>query len=349
LNVFLGGKNIKKELEIGRQHANWARYQPGQATGHYESFFQRANHPSRPMAFWIRYTIFSPQNHPENAVGELWAICFNGETGNHVALRKEILFKECVFKTDEFFVKVGDSLLEPGGLRGSIASGEHSISWDLAFSGEAEPLFLLPLKSYKRRLPKAKVLVGMPMAKYNGWISVNGKRIEVADWIGSQNHNWGSKHTDHYAWGQVAGFDNDPLSFLEVATARLKIGPFWTPFMTVLVLRHRGEEIALNKVTQAIRAKASIKYFNWNFKSETNKIGLEGAISASREAFVGLRYNNPPGGSKYCLNTKIASCELKITHKQSGPSDTIEILSSKHRAAFEILTDDPQHGVTIRN
>jgi len=349
LSIVLGEKNIKKELEIARQQVNWTRYQPGQAEGHYESFFERANHPRRPMAFWIRYTIFSPQNHPENAVGELWAIFFDGETGNHVALRKEIPFKECVFKTDEFFVKVGDSLLEPGGLRGSIASREHSISWDLTFSGEAEPLFLLPLNSYRRRLPKAKVLVGMPMAKYNGWISNNGKRFEVADWIGSQNHNWGSKHTDHYAWGQVAGFDNHPLSFLEVATARLKIGPFWTPFMTVLVLRHRGEEIALNKVTQAIRAKASIKYFNWNFKSETNKIGLEGAISASREAFVGLRYNNPPGGSKYCLNTKIASCYLKITHKQSGPSDRIETLSSKHRAAFEILTEDPHHGVTINN
>lgn len=349
MNIFLGGKNIKKELEIARQQVNWARYQPNQAAGHYESFFQRANHPTRPMAFWIRYTIFSPQNHPENTVGELWAIYFDGETGNHVALKKEIPFKECVFKTDEFFVKVGDSILEPGWLRGSIASGEHSISWDLGFSGEAEPLFLLPLNSYKRRLPKAKVLVGMPLAKYNGQISVNGKRIEVADWIGSQNHNWGSKHTDHYAWGQVAGFDNDPLSFLEVATARLKIGPFWTPFMTVLVLRHRGEEIALNNLTEAIRAKASIKYFNWNFKSETNKVSVEGTISASREAFVGLRYNNPPGGSKYCLNTKIASCELKITHKQSGQSGRIETLSSKHRTAFEILTDDQQHGVTINN
>jgi hypothetical protein len=72
-------------------------------------------------------------------------------------------------------------------------------------------------------------------------------------------------------------------------------------------------------------------------------------MSASREAFVGLRYNNPPGGCKVCLNTKIASCELRITHKQSGPSDPIEILSSKHRAAFEILTDDQHHGVTIRN
>jgi hypothetical protein len=349
LSIFSGEKSVKKELEIARQQVNWTRYQPGQVVGHYESFFQRANHPTRPMAFWMRYTIFSPQNHPEHAVGELWAIYFDGETGNHVAVRKEIPFEECVFKTDQFFVKVGDSLLEPGRLRGSIASGEHPISWDFAFSGEAEPLFLLPLESYKRRLPKAKVLVGMPMAKYNGWIFVHGKRIDVADWIGSQNHNWGSKHTDHYAWGQVAGFDNHPHSFLEVATARLKIGPFWTPFMTVLVLRHQGEEIALNHLTQAIRAKASIKYFNWNFKSETSEISLEGAISASREDFVGLRYNNPPGGSKHCLNTKIASCELKIRRKESGQSDKIETISTKHRAAFEILTEDPQHGVTLRN
>jgi hypothetical protein len=347
--MFFGEKNIKKELEIALKQANWTRYQPDQAEGHYESFFQRANHPTRPIALWIRYTIFSPQNHPEKAVGELWAIYFDGETGLHVALRKEIPFKECVFKRDEFFAKVGDSILKPGGLRGSIASVEDSISWDLDFSGQAEPLFLLSLASYKRRLPKAKVLVGMPMAKYNGWISVNGATIEVADWIGSQNHNWGSKHTDHYAWGQVAGFDDHPLSFLEVATARLKIGPFWTPFMTVLVLRHRGDEIALNQLTQAIRAKAFIKYFNWHFKSETNKISLEGTISAPREAFVGLRYNNPPGGSKYCLNTKIASCELKIIDKQSGPSGRIETISSRHRAAFEILTDDPQHGVTLRN
>jgi len=78
LSIFSGEKNIKKELEIAREQANWARYQPGQAAGHYESFFQRANHPTRPMAFWIRYTIFSPQNHPENAVGELWAIYFDG-------------------------------------------------------------------------------------------------------------------------------------------------------------------------------------------------------------------------------------------------------------------------------
>ena len=61
---------------------NLARYR-GQPQGHYESFFQRANHPTRPLAFWIRYTLFSPQAHPEQARGELWAVFFNGETGQH--------------------------------------------------------------------------------------------------------------------------------------------------------------------------------------------------------------------------------------------------------------------------
>jgi hypothetical protein len=61
---------------------NAARYAPGMATGHYESWFQRANDPSGSRAFWIRYTIFAPRDRPADAVGELWAIVFErSETG----------------------------------------------------------------------------------------------------------------------------------------------------------------------------------------------------------------------------------------------------------------------------
>ena len=49
------------------------------ATGHYESWFQRANDPSGRRAFWIRYTIFAPRGRPDDAVGELWAIAFDRE------------------------------------------------------------------------------------------------------------------------------------------------------------------------------------------------------------------------------------------------------------------------------
>lgn len=338
---------MNAQLEAACRQANFTHYQPAQTTGHYESFFVRANHPTRPLAFWIRYTLFSPQQHPEKALGELWAIVFDGETGQHVAVKQEIPIERCAFKTSKFFVAVGEARLEPGRLQGTATSGGHTIAWDLSFAGEASPLFLLPLNLYEARLPKAKSLVALPLAHFTGSLAVDGEAIEVSDWVGSQNHNWGAKHTDLYAWGQVAGFDNAPDSFLEIATARLKIGPLWTPFMTPIVLRHRGEEFALNALIQTIRAKASFDYFTWHFHSKTDAISLEGTISAPREAFVGLRYYNPPGGVKQCLNTKIARCEVTVTRLVTHGTKTVDTLTTRQRAAFEILTDDHHHGVEI--
>ena len=215
------------------------------------------------------------------------------------------------------------------------------------YGGEAEPLFLLPLSMYSGRFPKAKSCVPLPLAEFNGILKVDGRDIKIEKWVGSQNHNWGSKHTDLYAWGQVAGFDNSPASFLEVATARLKIGPFWTPAMTPIVLRHKGEEFALNDISQTIFAHGHFIYFDWHFGSENDEVGLAGRIWADRDRFVGLNYYNPPGGNKYCLNTKIASCDLRITYRKGSRKGSSELLTTSHRAAFEILTDRSDHGVAI--
>jgi hypothetical protein len=187
--------------------------------------------------------------------------------------------------------------------------------------------------------------VALPLARYRGSLRVNGRAVEVDDWIGSQNHNWGSRHTDEYAWGQVAGFDSEPDAFLEVATARLKIGPLWTPRMTLVVLRRGGAEYRLNGLLQSVRASASQRGFDWTFATADERIAVEGSMSASPDAFVGLRYFNPPGGEKHCLNTKIARCDLRVTDRRSG---AVATLASANRAAFEILTDRRDHGVAIR-
>jgi hypothetical protein len=325
------------------QQVNHARYH-GQGDGFYESFFQRANHPKRPLAFWIRYTLFSPKAKPEDAIGELWAVFFNGETNEHVALKKEFPLKQCLFDASTFKVRVGDSRLSPNFLAGSIQVDASSLSWELSFEGSSASLLLLPYKLYSTKLPAAKSLVSLPLATYNGKVTVNGTDIDINKWVGSQNHNWGIRHTDLYAWGQVAGFDAHPDSFLELATARLKIGPFWTPPITPMVLRHNGKEHAINGLLQAVRAHGEFRYFSWNFKTETQKLSVEGTISAPKEAFVGLRYYNPPGGSKHCLNTKIAACRLNFIDKELR---TNEMLETKHRTAFEILTDDQSHGILI--
>jgi hypothetical protein len=335
---------MSKDTETFLGQVNHSRYQ-GQVQGHYESFFLRANHPERPLAFWIRYTVFSPGGRPEDAIGELWAVFFNGETHSHTAVKKEVPFRECVFSPGTFDVRVGDARLRPGRLAGAVEKGPDSISWDLAYQGDSRPLLLLPQKLYLTRLPAAKSLVSLPLASFAGGITVNGETMEIRDWLGSSNHNWGFRHTDLYAWGQVAGFDGEPGTFLEVATARIKIGPLWTPPLTPMVLRRRGKEYAANGLLQTVKAHGSFSYFTWTFSTETPQLKIEGTITAPPEAFVGLTYYNPPGGTKTCLNTKIASCTLRFEDKAGG---TAEMLAAKHRAAFEILTGDTRHGIRMR-
>jgi hypothetical protein len=326
---------------------NHGRYRSGDAGGFYESFFQRANHPTRPLAFWIRYTLFSPRGRAQDAIGELWAIYFDGETGRHVAAKEELPLSACTFQRDGFAARIGNAELGPGQLRGAATSGGNSLQWDLSFAGDAPPLFLFPLRLYEAPLPRAKSLVGLPMATYDGSLTVNGQSVDIRAWCGSQNHNWGTRHTDWYAWGQVAGFDTHPDSFLEVATAQLRIGPLWTPRLTPLVLRHRGRELRLNRIAQTIRAQTTFRYFCWTFTCTAGPLSVTGRIEAPREAFVGLRYYNPPGGTKHCLNSKIASCELHV-NDPSAANAPLEVLSSRHRAAFEILTDDLGHGIEIQ-
>lgn len=328
---------------------NFARYRAGQTRGHYESFWLRANHPSRPLAFWIRYTLFSPHQRPQDAIGELWAIWSDGEAKRLTAVKREVPIAQCQFAADRFDVTIADARLHQGQLSGWAEARGKRIEWDLHYGGGQPPLFHLPRRLYDAALPKAKSLVGMPLAVFNGSLTVNGERMRIDSWVGSQNHNWGTKHTDHYAYGQVAGFDNAPGSFLEIATARLKLGPFWTPFMTPLVLRHGGHEFELNALGRALRSKGSFGYFDWRFAAEDESASITGRIHAPIEAFVGLRYYNPPGGDKCCLNSKLAACELTFTDRRPGHDSTPQVLTTRHRAAFEILTDDfSSHGVEVR-
>ena len=336
------------DVAPARARVNRARYRPGQRGGFYESFFQRANHPTRPLAFWIRYTLFSPEGRPDGAIGELWAIVFDGETGRHAVAKEELPIARCSFDRDAFSVAVGEARLSDGRLSGAAGAGADAIAWDLAFEGGEPPLFLLPDRLYDAPLPRAKSLVGAPLAVYRGAIRAGDREIPIDGWVGSQNHNWGTRHTDHYAWGQVAGFDDHPGSFLEVASARLRVGPLWTPLMTPLVLRHRGEEIALRSLAQSVRADASFTCFDWRFRSATDRVEVEGRISARGEDVVGLRYANPPGGEKHCLNTKLARCELTVRRRRFGRVIGVETLATARRAAFEILTDERDHGVPIR-
>jgi hypothetical protein len=332
-------------VSTGAARAAWnrRRFDPARKAGHYESYFQRANHPTRPLGFWIRYTIISPEGRPEDAIGELWAIWFDGERERITTVKSAVPFDRCRFDRTCLDVQIGEATLNAARLCGSAESRGHAIAWELEYEGDAPPLLLLPERLYEGGFPKAKALVGTPGAVFRGAVSVDGEARAIDGWVGSQNHNWGSRHTDRYAWGQVAGFDGVPESFLECGAAQIKIGPLWSPRFTLVVLRVFGEEYALNSLRRAVLAEGRFSYFEWTLRTRERGVEIEAQFTAPRASFVGLTYANPPGGSKTCLNSKLACASVVL--RRAGRPDLR--LHSAHRAAFEILTDDAEHGVPV--
>jgi len=326
-----------------RDHWNGARYQPGTTAGHYESWFQRANDASGRRAFWIRYTIFAPRGRPGDAVGELWAIAFDREAAREaariVAVKQVHPIAACAFARDRLDVAIGAARLDDGALHGAATANGHTIGWELRYAGGQPPLLFLPERLYAAPVPKAKALVGRPLARFTGTLTVDGEPLAIDDWVGSQNHNWGSQHTDRYAWGQVAGFDDAPDAFLECSTARIKVGPVLTPRLSPVMLRLGGETLAWNGLARALRARGRYAPYDWRIETSGPAGTIAIAIHAAAADFVALRYDNPPGGVKICLNSKIARCE--VTLRRRG---TTTVLRSS-RAAFEILDDTAPPGV----
>lgn len=325
-----------------RDAANATRFRRAAPRGHYESWFQRANHPTEPRAFWIRYTIFAPREAPDRAVGELWAVYFDGTS--HTAVKSVFGMSDCTFSDRALSVQIGRSTLGSTGLQGAASTGPHEVAWDLSYTSPQPPLLLLKRRYYRLGFPKAKSLVGAPGAVFSGTLRVDDRTVDVRGWRGSQNHNWGSQHTDRYAWGQVAGFDDDPGAFLECATGQIAVGGLMSPPMTLIVLRLDGSEYRMNGLRRSLLvARGSYDFFRWTLSSRRRGVRIEGAISAPSSAFVGLPYDNPPGGTKTCLNSKLAACELRV-ERRGMPTRT---LRTGHRAAFEILTDRDDHGVSV--
>lgn len=310
--------------------------------GHYESWFLRANHPSKAQAFWIRYTLFVPKDK-RPSLGELWAIWFDGEQKRVIAVKQEHPLSACEFGTGQMQVRIGDSHLQSHLLTGSARHNGHEISWSLGYEGEPEALLFLPENLYKARLPKAKSVVSRPQVSYRGKLIVDGEEMVIDRWPGSENHNWGSQHTDQYAWGQVAAFDNAPGAFLECITARVKVGPLRSPWMSIACLRVDGRDYLFNSLARAFRADGRYHFFDWQLATGNGRERLSVSMSAPASHFTALTYYNPPKGSKTCLNSKIARCEVRLER----PGQPVLTLTSAHGAAFEILTDRNDHGVPL--
>ncbi|RDH78224.1 hypothetical protein DVS77_12880 [Mycolicibacterium moriokaense] len=309
---------------------------------YYESRFVRANHPYRGQALWLRSTLLLPTSGVP--VADSWVMVFDPDGSGNRALKVPHSIDQCDFRDDTWSARIGATSIDDGTVRGAVGASGRSAHWDLRITpGGQAPVKLLTERGYKARFPTAKTMVRHPLARFDGDVELDDVRLQVDGWTGSVNHNWGRRHTPAYAFGQVCGFDGSPSSSLEVVTARAAVGPVLLPAATLLVLRHDGREVAVRSVPASRHTHGDYRPFHWTFGARVDDVTVDGEITAEPHDVIGLTYTDTGGESKYCYNSALASCRIRL----SGSGIAATELTASRRAMFEILTGTRHETVSL--
>lgn len=309
---------------------------------YYESRYIRANHPEQPQALWLRETLLLPT--AGDPVADVWVMMFDPDGAGNRALKEPYPIDAAAYEYDNWTARIGATHIDDRSAEGVVTGGNRSARWDLRITpGSEDMVKLLTDRAYKARIPTAKTTVRHPLARFDGQVELDDVRLVLDGWTGSVNHNWGTRHTPAYAFGQVCGFDNAPDSSLEIVTARAAIGPVLTPAATLFVFRHAGQEFAIRSILGSVQSHGKYQPFSWTFGARVGDQMIEGEIIAEPADFIGLTYTDTDGGSKYCYNSAIATCRMQVAGKAFERGE----LMATRRAMFEILTDKQHEQVPL--
>ena len=307
---------------------------------YYESRFIRANNADRAQALWLRSTLLLPTAGAP--VADTWVMLFDPDGAGNRALKQPYPIDQSDFQYDTWTASIGETTIDDNAACGTV-SGDRSARWDLRITpGDERPVRLLTERGYKAKFPSAKTMVRHPLAGFDGTVELDDVRFQVDGWTGSVNHNWGRRHTPAYAFGQVCGFDDAPDSSLEIVTAHAGFGPVSLPAATLFVLRHDGRELAVRSVLATRHTRGEYRPFSWTFGARVDDVTLDGEITADPHDVIGLTYTDTGGDSKYCYNSALATCRIRL----SGSGMTAELVATR-RAMFEILTDTRHPSVRL--
>jgi hypothetical protein len=309
---------------------------------YYESRYIRANHPEQPQALWLRETLLLPT--AGDPVADVWVMVFDPEGEGNRALKEPYPIDAAAYEYDNWTARIGAASIDDRSAQGVVTGGNRSARWDLRITpGSDTEVRLLTERAYKARIPTAKTTVRHPLARFDGQVELDDARLVLDGWTGSVNHNWGTRHTPAYAFGQVCGFDDAPDSSLEIVTARAAVGPVLTPAATLFVFRHAGQEFAVRSILGSLQTHGRYRPFSWSFGARVGEQMIEGELVAEPADVIGLTYTDTDGGSKYCYNSAIATCRMQVAGKAF---ERRELLATR-RAMFEILTDKRHDAVPL--
>jgi hypothetical protein len=310
--------------------------------GHYESFYIKACRPAGGQGIWIRHTVHKRPGAEANA--SIWFCFFDREAEGPRATKVTVPAPE-LSVPDRGWIKVGGAEVGPGQAAGAVDTDAVKASWELAFCGDAEPCKYLPSdRLYETRLPKTKFVAPYPDARFSGRLELDGETIELDGWPGMIGHNWGTEHAERWVWLEGTGFEGSPDTYFDAGAARIKLGPWTTPWVPSGMLMLEGAPHRLGGFGQVRDAQIEESVGECSFVLPGKDLVVRGRVSAPRKDFVGWVYADPRGPEHNTINCSVADLELTVERPASKPIQ----LTLPRGAAYELGMRETDHGIPIQ-
>ncbi len=310
--------------------------------GHYESFYIKACRPGGGQGIWIRHTVHKRPG--AEAKASIWFVLFDREAEAPRATKVTVPAAE-LSVPDGSWIKVDGAEVGPGRAVGTVDTDAVKASWDLTFSGDAEPCKYLPSdRLYETRLPKTKFVAPFPDARFDGRLEIDGETIEIGGWPGMIGHNWGTEHAERWVWLEGTGFEGSPDTYFDAGAARIKLGPWTTPWVPSGMLMLEGKPHRLGGFGQIRDATIEESAGECSFVLPGKDIVVRGRVSAPRKDFVGWIYADPKGPEHNTLNCSVSDLELTVERPALPPLQ----LSLPAGAAYELGMRETDHGIPVQ-
>lgn len=281
----------------------------------YESHYLTATEPSGGRALWLRHTALKRPGAPARAT--VWLTWFDREAPAPVALRET----------------AAAPLADPGGAwsrspLGVLSSGSaqgalDGASWELGWEANAPELPYLPARwLYDRAIPRSNGAALVPAGVANGTADVGGRAVDLDGWDVVVGHNWGSEHAEEWSWIHAAGLGDDRSGWLDLALARVRVGPVSTPWLATGAVHLAGRTVTTARRGSVRRTVAG----EHTAVAVPLRDGgaLELALDAPERATVEWDYASPRGAGRIVRNCSIADAAVTVRTAHGDSSFAVE-------------------------
>jgi hypothetical protein len=307
--------------------------------GTYEAWYVTVCDPAARRGFWLRYTTMNPASGAAaEAQSALWAFAFDRDHPE-TNWGGKVTYPLRALRTSSrpFGLRLEGAVLERDGCSGQIHTERGSARWDLTWESREPPFPYL--RPRWQGLSSVANIGAQPALSVSGTVEVNGRVHQLDAANGGQQHTWGSSHALAWNWGYASGAD------FWVAGSTLRVRSRLGRVLTGTAAGAQAGEhrFLFNGPVQVLRTRGPISPDGWRATSRLGDRTLAVAIKPRVEDLIGVTYDDPRGGSRYCYHTEVADLELRLTRG----TETLAHIERPASAAFEYASETPLAGVPL--